>query len=143
MFGKLTSSISIEAGAQQRSMHEQLQFLIYTKDLSEGLTTNSRLFTDDVSLLWRNHLFVKKIIYRTFTCSVQHNNRRCFLTLIVIIVNKQLSFGTVVEFKCKKDNESTITLFLILYEHLFFRTLQILQSGELSRGKILCSPNQI
>lgn len=51
MFGKLTSSISIEAGAQQRSMHEQLQFLIYTKDLSEGLTTNSRLFTDDVSLL--------------------------------------------------------------------------------------------
>ena len=48
--GQLSSWSNIETGIPQGSILGPFLFLVYINDLSEGLTTNARLFADDVSL---------------------------------------------------------------------------------------------
>ena len=48
--GQLSSWYNIESSVPQGSILSPLLFLICINDLSEGLTTNVRLFSDDVSL---------------------------------------------------------------------------------------------
>ena len=48
--GQLSSWSNIETGVPQGSIPGTLLFLIYIKDLLDGLSTNARLFADDVSL---------------------------------------------------------------------------------------------
>ena len=49
---QLSSWSNIESGVPQGPVLGPLLFLIYINDLSEGLTTNIRLFADDVSLFF-------------------------------------------------------------------------------------------
>ena len=48
--GQLSSWSNIETSIPQGSILGSFLFLIYINDLSDGLTTNARLFADDVSL---------------------------------------------------------------------------------------------
>ena len=48
--GQLSSWSNIETGVPQGSILGPLLFLVYINGLSDGLTTNARLFADDVSL---------------------------------------------------------------------------------------------
>ena len=48
--GQLSSWSSTETGVPQGSVLGPLLFLVYINNLSDGLTTNARLFADDVSL---------------------------------------------------------------------------------------------
>ena len=48
--GQLSSWSNIEIGIPQGSIVGPLLFLIYINNLSDGLTTNARLFAGDVSL---------------------------------------------------------------------------------------------
>ena len=48
--GQLSPWSNIETGVPQGPILGPLLFLIYINDLSDGLTTNARLFADDVSL---------------------------------------------------------------------------------------------
>ena len=50
--GQLSLWSNIESGVPQGSILGPLLFLIYINDLSEGLTTNAKLFADDVSLFY-------------------------------------------------------------------------------------------
>ena len=50
--GQLSSWPNIETGVPQGSILGPLLFSIYINDLSDGLTTNARLFADDVSLFF-------------------------------------------------------------------------------------------
>ena len=51
LYGQLFSRFNIESGVPQGSiLGLSLLFLTYINDLSENLTTNARLFADDVSL---------------------------------------------------------------------------------------------
>ena len=45
-----SSWTNVEAGVPQGSIHGPLFFLIYINDLSDGLTSNTKLFVDDTSL---------------------------------------------------------------------------------------------
>ena len=47
---QLSSWSNIETGVLQESIFGPLLFLIYINDLSGGLTTNAKLFADDVPL---------------------------------------------------------------------------------------------
>ena len=46
----LSSWSSIESGAPQGSILDPMLFFLYIDDLSEDLTTNARLFADDISV---------------------------------------------------------------------------------------------
>ena len=46
--GKLSSWSNIESGIPQGSIFSPLLFFIYINNLLEGLTTNARLFADDI-----------------------------------------------------------------------------------------------
>ena len=48
--GQLSSWSNIETGVPQGSILGPLLFFIYINDLSDGLSTNGRLYADDVSL---------------------------------------------------------------------------------------------
>ena len=50
--GQLSSWSTIESGVPQGSILGSLLLLIYINDLSEGLTTNFKLFADDVLLFY-------------------------------------------------------------------------------------------
>ena len=50
MNGQLSSQSNIESDLRQGSIRGPLLFLIYINHLSEGLTTNVRLFAEDVLL---------------------------------------------------------------------------------------------
>ena len=50
--GQLSYWTNVEAGVPQGSILEPLFFLICISDLSDGLTSNLRLFTDDTSLFF-------------------------------------------------------------------------------------------
>ena len=50
--GQLSAWSNIESSVPQGPIPGPLLFLIYINDLSEGLTTNVRLFADDVSLFY-------------------------------------------------------------------------------------------
>ena len=49
--GQLSSWSNTETGEEQGSILGPLLFLIYMNDLSDGLTTNARLFADNVSVV--------------------------------------------------------------------------------------------
>ena len=48
--GKHSSCTNVEAGVHQGSILRPLFFLVYINDLSDGLTSNPKLFADDTSL---------------------------------------------------------------------------------------------
>ena len=48
--GQHSSWTNVQAGVPQRSILGPLFFLIYINDLSDGLTSNPKLFADDTSL---------------------------------------------------------------------------------------------
>ena len=48
--GQVSQWTSIEAGAPQGSKLGPLSFFIYINDISDGLSTNAKLFPDDTSL---------------------------------------------------------------------------------------------
>ena len=53
--GQHSSWTNIEAGVPQRSILGPLFFLVYINDLSDGLTSNPKLFADDTSLFFFIH----------------------------------------------------------------------------------------
>ena len=52
--GQHSSWTNVQAGVPQGSILGPLFFLIYINDLSDGLTSNPKLFADDTSLYWFN-----------------------------------------------------------------------------------------
>ena len=48
--GKTSSWADVNAGVPQGSMLGPLLFLIYINDLADGLSSNAKLFADDISL---------------------------------------------------------------------------------------------
>ena len=48
--GQVSSSSNIEAGVPQRPILRPLLFLIYIINLSDKITTNTRVFADDVPI---------------------------------------------------------------------------------------------
>ena len=48
--GQVSNWTSIDAGVSQGSILWPLLFLIYINDLSDDLSTNDKLFADDISL---------------------------------------------------------------------------------------------
>ena len=53
--GQASKWTIVTAGVPQGSILGPLLFLIYINDLSEGLSTNSKLFADDISLFYVIH----------------------------------------------------------------------------------------
>ena len=56
----------IKTGVPQSSILGPLLFLVYTNDLPEGLTTNAKLFADDISLF--------SVVHDSTLSSVSLNN---------------------------------------------------------------------